>query len=733
MKNSKPLESEEKFKIISDQSILGILIIHDGSIKYYNEAFIELCGYTKDEVNHWKKYEFINTIYPLDRPLVYNQLEKRMKSGYNEKTNFTFRAITKQGDTKWFSQWSRTILFEGKQSALIMVTDIDERQKKQEALVKNEDLLRSKLDFILSPEVPLENFRITDIFDTNQLQKIQDAFALSHNLASIITDIEGRPITRPSNMSPICNLVRSSLKGSKLCELSDKTIGNKVHETLKPHSSKCLSCGFIETGAPIIVAGKHIANWMIGQGLNKNTDEKRLIETSKQFGIDTTLFLEAYHKTHFVKLDHFNKIIEFLWVMAEEISSLGYNNVKLARDVEERKKVEEELIRSKNKAEESDKLKSAFLANMSHEIRTPMNGILGFANILNEEDLMADQRKEYIEIINQNATQLLKLIDDILDIAKMETNQLTLDEKPSYLDQIMQEIYQLTIKNMNQPGAKEIQVNLRLPEAKLHTLVYIDGHRLQQVLTNLLSNAIKFTQKGFIEFGYDTELPMQLKFYVKDTGIGLPPEKRFLIFDRFRQVDESTSRKYGGTGLGLAISKNLVNLMKGTIWVESEVGQGSTFFFTIPYKPFYDDELTKLSYQNALEPTYNFSDKQILIVEDEQLNFQILYEVLKPTYVKIIHTMNGKEAITLCLKNSSIDLVMMDMNMPVMDGTQTTREIKSVLRHLPVIAMTSQITEEEQDRAIQAGCNDYISIHINSEILLDKISSYFLKIDSAVE
>jgi signal transduction histidine kinase len=386
-----------------------------------------------------------------------------------------------------------------------------------------------------------------------------------------------------------------------LCELSDKNIGEKVRATLKPYSAKCLSCAFIETGAPIIVAGKHIANWIIGQGLNRGIHEKYLIETSLKYGIEETIFLEAYKNTHFVKLDHFNKIINFLWILARDISSLGYNNIILARDVEERKKTEEELIRSKNKAEESDRLKTAFLANISHEIRTPMNGILGLANLLNEEDISADQRSEYIEIINLNATLLLKLFDDIIDIAKLEANQLTFDEKPCYLDQLLQDLLIQFRFQVDQQKSKDLELILKFPENKIDTLIYADSLRLKQIINNLLTNALKFTQTGFIEFGYSTELPFYLKFYVKDTGIGLTPEKRLIIFDRFRQADESPSKKYGGTGLGLAISKNLVKLMKGEIWVESESGKGTTFYFTLPYKPYNDYEITQQSDNKRIE------------------------------------------------------------------------------------------------------------------------------------
>ncbi len=592
----------------------------------------------------------------------------------------------------------------------------------------NKNNPKATIDFNLSSKKLADDFNLTDIFDTEQLQIIQDAFALSHNISSVITDIEGKPVTIPSNFTPICNIIRNTKTGGALCQLSDKNIGNKVRETLKPYSAKCLSCGFIETGAPIIVAGKHIANWMVGLGLNKSIEEKHILETALKYGIDKSEFIEAYRNTHFVKLDHFNKIINFLWIMARDISSLGYNNILLARDVEERKRAEEELIRAKNKAEESDRLKTAFLANISHEIRTPMNGILGLANLLNEEDLSYDQRKEYIELINENANILLKLFDDILDIAKIEANQLSIDEKPCYLDGVLQEEHDHFKNKIDHLKSKNIQLILTLPENKLDTLIYVDITRLRQIINILLVNAIKFTQKGYIEFGYTTEFPSSLKFFVKDTGIGLSQENKFIIFDRFRQADESTSKQYGGTGLGLAITRNLIKLMKGDIWVESEPGQGSSFYFTLPYKPYNDYELTQLTVNKGIELPDIFTDKQILIAEKEQLNFNLLYESFKTTKAKIIHAKNGKEAIEICLKNKFINLILLDIKMPDMDGFKVINVIKAMYPFLPVIALTNFPSQDEKLRCFQAGCNDYVTKPIN-KTLLNIARSFLSKIE----
>ena len=213
-----------------------------------------------------------------------------------------------------------------------------------------------------------------------------------------------------------------------------------------------------------------------------------------------------------------------------------------------------------------------------------MNGILGFANLLNEKETTPLQRRDYAEIINQNSNILLKIIDDILDIAKIEAGQLKIVERPCYLDQLMYDQYLLFKTLVEKREDKSLHLNLKLPEFKIENQIIADQARLSQVLSNLLSNALKFTDKGQIEFGYILESPGQLKFFVKDTGIGLSPDKFDMIFDRFRQADESRARRYGGTGLGLTISSNLVWLMGGNIWVESELGKGTIFYSTLPIK-----------------------------------------------------------------------------------------------------------------------------------------------------
>ena len=854
--NTKLSESEEKFKIISEHSLLGVLIFQEDAFKYVNQAFCNASGYSKDDVLSWKADEYSKYIHSDDKNLISTGLENLMQSQSEEEFHATFRGITKTGSMRWLSQWAKPITFEGKRALLISVMDIDNVKRWQDSLAESENNLRAKLDFILSPDVQLADVKLTDIYDIAQLQKIQDSFSETHNkVACVITDPQGKPITRPTNFSPVCKIVRSTIKGRALCSISDKIIGERAKNSVKPISTICTNCGFMDAGAPIIVGGKHVATWMIGQQLTKFSNELKIIDLARQIGVEPEKLLDAYHQMKMQDDQQFNKITEFLWLLAKEISALGYNNIKLAKDIEERKKieialreseelyrqvvqtspdgitcvdtmgnllfaspktkqlfgfsddeptegknimqfidkehldkaknafmrvvvnneihtgsytmnkidgrqfsvevssapikdyqgnakgmisvlrdvtermkVEAELLMAKNKAEESDQLKSRFLANMSHEIRTPMNGILGFANLLNAENILSKEREEYVQIINQNGNLLLKLIDDILDVAKIEAGQLAIFEKPCILNMELIDEYTLFKRLIENNNAKNINLVLHLPENNPPLQVLIDTARLKQILTNLLSNALKFTETGSIEFGYSLEPAQEIKFFVKDTGIGIPQEKFEIIFDRFRQADETSSRKYGGTGLGLTISSNLVKLMKGKMWIESEIGKGSVFYFTIPYKPgILEGNNQNPTPEKPAAIAYNWENKNILVAEDEKVNFFYLQEIIKNTRANIIHAHNGAEAIEYCKTDHSIDLVLMDIKMPDISGYIATSEIKKIRRSLPIIAQTAYALEEEKNLCFASGCDAYMSKPIDRIKLLHLINEFIKK------
>jgi len=388
-----------------------------------------------------------------------------------------------------------------------------------------------------------------------------------------------------------------------------------------------------------------------------------------------------------------------------------------------RSQLEYELIRAKDKAEESDKLKTAFLANMSHEIRTPMNGILGFAEMLNDNSLSTPNRKKYLEIINSNGKMLINLIDDIIDFAKIESDQVNIVQDDFSLNNLLNQVEStfLTSRLKRDKSRMRIVTKTSFPDEKSY--IRTDPIRLRQILTNLVGNAVKFTHKGIIEFGYNLESSKYLMFYVKDTGIGIEKDKLQLIFERFMQADSSPSRKYGGSGLGLAISRGLVELLGGKMWAESTIHEGSTFYFTIPFHPVVRKMEERIESKHP-RTNYHWEGKLFLIAEDDKFSYKFLEGFLKQTRAEVIRATDGKEAVEICRNNKNIDLVLMDIQMPEMNGLVATEEIKKFNPDIPIIAQTANAISEERQRCIQAGCDDFITKPVNITELYAKIHKW---------
>jgi len=345
------------------------------------------------------------------------------------------------------------------------------------------------------------------------------------------------------------------------------------------------------------------------------------------------------------------------------------NFIAVKMDITPQKRTEEALLEAKLNAEESDSLKSAFLANMSHEIRTPMNSIIGFSEMLDMPDIEDEKKSEFIRIIKNNGFRLLSLINDIIDISRIEAGQIDLRIGKTNVNLLMGKLYE-TFKFPS--GAKNIALILNTGLNDELSTISADGNKLNQALTNLINNAVKFTHHGEIQFGYELKSGM-LEFFVSDIGIGIDKEHQTKIFERFRQVEITATKQYEGTGLGLAISKAIVERMGGKIWVSSKPGSGSTFYFSIPYKP---EVMAGLGLKQETNQKLDLKGKTILIAEDEHSNYLLLREVLKNTGAVLIHVENGLEAVNQCLENPGIDLVLMDIKMPIMDGCQATKEIK---------------------------------------------------------
>ena len=381
-----------------------------------------------------------------------------------------------------------------------------------------------------------------------------------------------------------------------------------------------------------------------------------------------------------------------------------------------RNKVERELRTAKEKAEESNRLKTAFLANMNHEIRTPMNGIMGFTDLLKDRGLTGSEQQHYITMIEKSGNRMLSTINDLIDISKIEAGQMQVIPEDVNINQRLDELYTF-FKPETEAKGVEFSIYKDLPDndAVIHT----DGKKLESVLINLIKNAVKFTHAGRIDIGYKIRA-QQIVFYVKDTGIGIPKERQSAVFDRFIQADVKDKNAYQGSGLGLSISQAYVNMMGGEINLESEVNKGSSFYLTIPHNSAVE---IKSQQSDSKEWPSIKQNLKILIVEDDEATDLYLTEILKNMSRQIQHASTGEEALEH-IQNDDIDVILMDVKLPEMDGYAITRRVRETNSHVVIIAQTAYAMKGDREKALDAGCDDYIAKPLKKEELLRLITKH---------
>ncbi len=397
------------------------------------------------------------------------------------------------------------------------------------------------------------------------------------------------------------------------------------------------------------------------------------------------------------------------------------------KDISAQKNYEIQLIAAKEQAEESDQLKSAFLANMSHEIRTPMNGILGFASLLKRPNLTGEKHQKYIGIIEKSGKRMLNIINDIISISKIESGLVEVNMQKSNINEQIEYIY--TFFKPEVVG-KGLQFSFRNSLSSRDAFLNTDTEKVYAILTNLVKNAVKYTHEGSIEFGYilknDAE-PVELEFYVKDTGIGIPENRKEAIFERFTQADIADKMARQGAGLGLSISKAYIEMLGGKIWVESKPGKGSIFYFTLPFQT---ETILENSTENEISSSVieiPINKFKILIVEDDEISEQLISIAVQEIAKEIISVTSGTEAVEACLNNPDFDLVLMDIQMPEMDGYEATRRIREFNKEVLIIAQTAYALSGDKEKAVAAGCNDYLSKPINEKELKQMIIQYLSK------
>ena len=492
------------------------------------------------------------------------------------------------------------------------------------------------------------------------------------------------------------------------------------------------------TKSELELAGiKNLMDFSINKDINKIVDYCNQTQKSKiyenltkikngnQTWTQTTITPIIGENGDTIKLIVIDSDISKLKKAEEEIKQKNEEILSQRDELEDHRKNLEKLVDertyelkiSKEKAEESDRLKTSFLTNMSHEIRTPMNAIIGFSTLLEENYLDSNERRTLISEITTHTYSLLYLIDNILEIARLDTNQFRIKKERFNLNELLKNTYDSFLDLIN---LKKIQFELKIPDKNIG--IFSDKFRISQIFKNLLDNAIKFTEKGNIQIGYTLERN-KIEFFVIDSGIGLFEDQQHHIFERFTKIEDNKKKLYRGAGLGLAICKNIINLLNGDIWVESTPKKGAAFYFTIPHH--IETDMVSSNTQSAISNNfdYDWSKKTILIAEDEESNVNYYKMILRKTQINILRAENGKQAIELNKKNK-IDLILMDIKMPIMDGLEATKIIKLSYPHIPIISASAFSSKQDIELSKNAGCDFHISKPIQKTEMLNTIKKY---------
>jgi PAS domain S-box-containing protein len=433
-----------------------------------------------------------------------------------------------------------------------------------------------------------------------------------------------------------------------------------------------------------------------------------------------------YEDNHFSIIANKETPVKIFLKTINDTDGKFIEGVGICEDITGQKIYEKEIINAREKAEQSDKMKSAFMATMSHELRTPLNAVIGFSEMI-DTSLPTDQIEEFSQIISKSGRHLLTIIEDIFDITSIESGEIKPHIEKVAINDTMKYLYQICLNEKNRVHKDHLTVILNIPSDLEDLKISTDIPKFHKLLFHLLNNAIKFTKEGTIEFGFTTETvshnPRNLLFYVKDTGIGIPIEKQQVIFDIFRQADETSTREFEGTGLGLSISKRLIELLGGNIWLESTIGTGSQFYFELPCLDTTFNIMDFLRQQNQPKDSQG-ENLVVLVAEDDDTNYQLFDLLLRRKKFRIIRASNGEEAVNKFSENPDISLVLMDINMPIMNGYDATRALKKIRAEVPVIAITAYALSGDDLKAVEAGCNDYLSKPINNKLFYDTIFKY---------
>lgn len=662
--------SEYKYQSIFENSGEGLLLMDDKFIDC-NKKLCDLWGYSKDKIIG-KTPGFFSPKHQPDGSLSETKAKKYVDLAYKDGSiSFYWQYVTKTKKKLDTRITLNKIIVDGDLQLIAVVQDLSELFKYQNKLkAKTKELAAQNEEInFLNEELRETNNRLSII--NSQIEQSEKKFRAAFKVSPDAITI-------------------STLKDGRYIEVNDgfvSTTGYKEREVINKTSSD-------------------LKLWS-DQG-----DRDRFIAELKDLGKILNFEIKFRVK---------NGTIITCLTSASIINLAGEDHIiSITRDISERKEYEIQLKEATKKAEESDMLKSAFLANMSHEIRTPMNAILGFSQLLKEKELEREKQNKFLDIIVSRSKNLLQIINDIIDISKIEANQLKIEIQEFSLKRTLYEIQSFFEAEIYAQGKENLKLDFTSTLSDEASIIRSDEIRLKQILINLISNSIKFTEQGKIEFGYHQK-NNYLEFFVCDTGVGIPKVAHNRIFERFRQADDSSTREYGGTGLGLSISKQLVEKLGGKIWFESEVNKGSKFFFTIPFVPVKE---MKMKNEPKSSDILDLSGKKVLVVEDDLISMTYLKEILLLTKANVLTATDGKKAIDIFKNNTDIDIVLMDVYLPILSGNEAVKEIKKIDSTVPIIMQSAYAMPADKKESFKHGCDDYITKPIDTRVLMYTIKKY---------
>ena len=662
------IESEERFRRLAenaDDIIYRYEVFPTLRISYVSPSAARITGYTIEELYSDPKI-FLKLVHPED----HNQIDYLLSDKESGTLSITIRWITKESNTIWieqknvpvFNSSGKVVAFEG------IARDITNRKRDED----NQQILYE----IAMASIEAKSLEDLLVTEREQLRKVID----TSNFYTSLYD----------------NETNSLKKILYVNELQDKS---------KWEAENCLSGFVVKSGKTLLISKDERESFSLANNLDLTGFPAECWLGVPITADETVIGLMAVQS--YTNPKAFDKSSARLMELIAHELSIVFQRTKMIQD----------LISAKERAEESDRLKTAFLSNISHEIRTPMNGILGFLDLLRDPDLDEEQKERFMEIVNSSSQRMLDTINDIVELSKIESGQSEINYSQVDIPEIMRFYFNLFDEQARKKGITLLMKNRFRGE---HAFIETDKYKLGSIINNLLNNAIKFTHKGSIEFGNYSE-DGSVVFFVKDTGIGIPENRHSAIFERFVQADLSITRPYEGSGLGLSIVKAYADALKGRVWLESEPGSGSTFFFSVPCG---NPTESKKEVTDVDDSSDEKGGKVVLIAEDDDIGFQFLNTVLKRAGFSVIRCKSGPDTIQKVKHNPNIVLILMDIRMPGMNGLEATKVIREFNREIPIIAQTALAFADDRIMAIEAGCNDYISKPILSDKLLSLIRKY---------